>query len=193
MNKEELKQFAEKERAAFKSFLKSTDKEYFVECTEKLGPNNLCVCDIVLADIPSKWKLIRNYLLCRIAESIPLSGMKISIYKLLGAKIGKRVFIAPRTYIDSIYPELLTIEDDALIGVGARIFVHEYTQKGFRIGRVLIKKNAVIGAYAILRSSVTIGEGSLVGMASFVNKDVPDNSVVAGNPAKPIEKNREEP
>ncbi|WP_158660377.1 DapH/DapD/GlmU-related protein [Limosilactobacillus fermentum] len=49
-----------------------------------------------------------------------------------------------------------------------------------------MKKNTWIGATATILSGVTIGENAVVGAASVVTKDVPDNAVVVGNPAKVI-------
>ena len=51
---------------------------------------------------------------------------------------------------------------------------------------ILIKKNAWIGAGAIILHGVTVGENSVVAAGSVVTKDVPDNTVVAGIPAKII-------
>lgn len=51
---------------------------------------------------------------------------------------------------------------------------------------VHIKKNAWIGARTIVLPGVTIGENSIVGAGSIVTKDVPDNCVVVGNPARVI-------
>lgn len=186
MDKKETRRLIQDERKSFLEFFKGDAKEYFVDYCEKLGPNNLCVCHVIFPNLLSHCKLALNYLICLLAECIPISVVKIWVYRLAGVRIGKRVFISPRTYIDVFYPGLLTIEDDVLIGVGAHIFVHEYTQKGFRVGRVRLKKGAVIGACSVIRSGVTVGANALVGMASFVNKDVADNIIVVGNPAKPI-------
>ena len=49
-----------------------------------------------------------------------------------------------------------------------------------------IKKGASIGSNATILCGVTIGSGSMVGAGSVVVEDVPDNAVVAGNPAKII-------
>src|SRR5574344_33445 len=49
---------------------------------------------------------------------------------------------------------------------------------------VLIKKNAWIGARAIIMPGVTVGENAVIGSGSVVTKDVPDNTIVVGNPAK---------
>ncbi|WP_285009815.1 acyltransferase [Pedobacter faecalis] len=51
---------------------------------------------------------------------------------------------------------------------------------------VVVGENAWIGAHAIILKGVTIGENSIVAMASVVTKDVPANSIVAGNPAKVV-------
>jgi acetyltransferase-like isoleucine patch superfamily enzyme len=52
----------------------------------------------------------------------------------------------------------------------------------------LVKKGASIGAGAIIVCGNTIGEGALVGAGAVVTKDVPPNTVVVGNPAKPLRK-----
>ncbi|WP_237026840.1 DapH/DapD/GlmU-related protein [Lactobacillus sp. S2-2] len=49
-----------------------------------------------------------------------------------------------------------------------------------------IKKKAWIGAGSIILPGVTVGENSIVGAGSIVTKDVNDNTVVVGNPARPI-------
>lgn len=51
---------------------------------------------------------------------------------------------------------------------------------------ILIKKNAWIGQRAIIGKGVTIGENSIIGAGSVVTKDVPDNVIAAGNPAKVV-------
>lgn len=51
---------------------------------------------------------------------------------------------------------------------------------------VLLKKNSWIGAGAIILPGVTVGENSIVGAGSVVTKDVPDNTIVVGNPAKVV-------
>ncbi len=50
--------------------------------------------------------------------------------------------------------------------------------------RVHLKKNCWIGAGSTILPGVTIGENAVVGAASVVTKDVPNNAIVAGNPAK---------
>jgi len=51
-------------------------------------------------------------------------------------------------------------------------------------GKVVLKKNSCVGAKSIVMPGVTIGENSIVGAHSLVNKDVPDNEIWFGVPAK---------
>ena len=82
----------------------------------------------------------------------------------------------------------LPIEDDVLIGPDVKIISvnHDLYDRHNKIlfKKVTIKRNAWICAGAIICPGVTIGENSVVGAGSVVTKDVDDNVVVAGNPAK---------
>lgn len=55
-------------------------------------------------------------------------------------------------------------------------------------GRVIIKRNAKIGSHSVIMPGVTVGENSIIGASSFVNKDIPDNVVAFGIPVKVIRK-----
>jgi acetyltransferase-like isoleucine patch superfamily enzyme len=133
-------------------------------------------------------RLFFNSFVCHICRIIPFIEIKNSMYRMIGVKIGKNVIIAAYTIIDPFFPELITIEDNVIVGVGATIIAHEYTQEKLKKGRVLIKKRALIGAGSLIRCGVTIGEHAVVGAKSFVNKDVPDFTIVGGVPAKIIKK-----
>jgi len=145
-----------------------------------------CVCDVLF---PGPWASLLFGLRCLaggIINGIPISSIKISLLRLMGVKIGKDVFIAPEVFIDPFYPWLIELEDDAFLGLGCRIFTHEYTADDFRIGRVRVGRGSVIGTYATLRCGVSIGRKVTVGACSFVNKDVADGVTVAGVPAREI-------
>lgn len=133
-------------------------------------------------------RLFFNSFVCHICRIIPFIEIKNSMYRMIGVKIGKNVVIAAYTIIDPFFPELITIEDNVIVGVGTTIIAHEYTQEKLKKGRVLIKKRALIGAGSLIRCGVTIGEHAVVGAKSFVNKDVPDLTIVGGVPAKIIKK-----
>lgn len=90
----------------------------------------------------------------------------------------------------------ITIENDVKIGGGVCIYTTDFhsidpqirkTKKDTKlkvVRSVLIKENAFIGAHSIILKGVTIGCNSVVGAGSIVTKDIPNNQVWAGNPAK---------
>ncbi|MCX8525664.1 sugar O-acetyltransferase [Chryseobacterium formosus] len=103
--------------------------------------------------------------------------------------IGKNVFIN----FDCTFLALggITIEDDVLIGPKVSLVTENHPlnpehRKGLICKPILIKRNAWIGANATILAGVTIGENSVVAAGAVVSKDVPDNTVVGGVPAKII-------
>lgn len=101
--------------------------------------------------------------------------------------IGKNVFIN----FDCTFLALggITIEDDVLIGPKVSLITENHPlnpleRKGLICKPILIKKNAWIGANATILPGVTIGENAVVAAGAVVSKDVPDNTIFGGIPAK---------
>lgn len=85
----------------------------------------------------------------------------------------------------------ITIEDEVMIGPRVNITsenhpVEPAKRKTLVPGAVVIKRNAWIGGAASIMPGITIGENSVVAAGAVVTKDVPDNTVVAGVPAKVV-------
>ena len=119
------------------------------------------------------------------------------LHKVRGVKIehARRVRIAANVLIDSLYPELVEIEDDVFLTRGVVIVAHltptPFLRKfigGTDFKKVRIARGAYIGVNAIILPGVTVGEGCIVGAGSVVTKDVPAYSVAVGNPARVIRK-----
>lgn len=106
-------------------------------------------------------------------------------------KLGKDVFINKNaTFVDL---GGITIEDHVLIGPSARLITVNHLlapekRRGLSVAPILIKKNAWIGANVTILPGITVGENSVIAADSTVTKDVPDNVIVAGSPAKEMRK-----
>lgn len=85
----------------------------------------------------------------------------------------------------------ITIEDDTMIAANVKLISNNHDLECRSIitcKPIHIKRNCWIGAGATILRGITIGENSVVGAGSVVTKDVPDNVIVAGNPARVIKK-----
>lgn len=102
----------------------------------------------------------------------------------------RKVFIGEGVLFDSNYPENIIIEEGVRITARCIILTHfhDLENGGYYRGTVHIKRNAHIGVNTLICKPVIIGENSIVGAGSIVTKDIPDNEIWAGNPAKFIRK-----
>ena len=60
------------------------------------------------------------------------------------------------------------------------------TEEDWEVIPTVIQKGASIGSNATLLCGVTVGAGAIIGAGSLVNKDIPPNTIAAGNPARII-------
>ncbi|MBE9503028.1 MAG: N-acetyltransferase [Proteobacteria bacterium] len=137
----------------------------------------------------------------KLAKFINLYGCSIGDNTKIGpfvevqknASIGKNCKIQSHTFIC----EGVVIEDDAFIGHGVTFINDPFprstvkgsglqTEADWKVEPTYVKKGASIGSGATVMCNITIGENAIVGAGSMVTKDVPPNTIVAGNPAKII-------
>lgn len=169
------------------------DRLVFYWKTNRLGPDMLSTYPLLFFKRSMRWiceKKFKHF--GKGAEVRP--GAILCGTSLIS--IGDNVILRPGVMFDAFGEGTITIEDDVLIGSGVHIYTGNHvfsnpnipiSQQGFdSIQPVRICQGAWVGAGAILLAGVTIGRNSVVGAGSIVTKDVPDHTVVVGNPAKII-------
>lgn len=127
---------------------------------------------------------------CEIGDECKI-GTFVEIQR--GAKIGKKVKVSSHSFIC----EGVTVEDEVFIGHGVMFTNDRHPRATNESGELqteedwvciptLIKRRASIGSNATILCGITIGENAMVGAGSVVTRDVPANTIVAGNPARVI-------
>ncbi len=104
-------------------------------------------------------------------------------------KLGRQTDIGAFTYINA--KNGVIIEDFAQIGSHCSIYSISTIDE--KEGPVILRRNCKIGSHSVIMPGVTVGENSVVGAFSFVNKDIPDNVTAFGVPAKVIKRHCQEP
>ena len=106
------------------------------------------------------------------------------VQNLDGFKLGFKTDIGAFSYINA--KKGVTIEDNVQIGSHCSIYSTSTIDNSF--GKVVLKHNCRIGSHSTILPGVSIGENSIIGAHSLVNKDIPDNVVAFGVPAKVVRK-----
>jgi UDP-2-acetamido-3-amino-2,3-dideoxy-glucuronate N-acetyltransferase len=129
---------------------------------------------------------------CEIGDETRI-GCFVEIQK--NAKIGKRCKISSHTFIC----EGVTVEDNVFIGHNVT-FINDKlpratngngllkSEEDWEVEPIVVKKGASVGSGSTLLSNITIGENAVIGAGSVVTRDVPPNTIVAGNPARVLRK-----
>lgn len=148
----------------------------------------VCIsADVKLGENVKLSKFINLYG-CEIGDNTKI-GAFVEIQK--NATVGKNCKISSHTFIC----EGVTIEDGAFIGHGVTFINDSYprainsdgslqTEKDWKVEKTLVKRGASIGSGSTILANVVIGENAIVGAGSVVTRDVPANTIVAGNPAR---------
>ncbi|MGB9927142.1 MAG: acyltransferase [Methanosarcina sp.] len=97
-------------------------------------------------------------------------------------KLGYKTDIGAFTYINA--KSEVIIED--YVQIGSHCSIYSISTIDNKEGKVHLKRNCKIGSHSVIMPGVTIGENSIIGAFSFVNKDIPTNTIAFGVPAKVI-------
>ncbi len=147
----------------------------------------VCIGNNVKLGKDVKFSRFINIYGCEIGDETKI-GAFVEIQK--NATIGRRCKISSHTFVC----EGVVIEDNVFIGHNVAFINDSYpratagdqlqTEADWKVEKTLVKKGASIGSGCTILANLTIGENAIVGAGSVVTKDVPANSIVAGNPAR---------
>jgi acetyltransferase-like isoleucine patch superfamily enzyme len=148
----------------------------------------LCIAADVILGRDVKLSQFVNLYGCEIGDETKI-GAFVEVQK--NVKIGKRCKVSSHTFVC----EGVTIDDDVFIGHGVTFINDSYpravnndgklqTEADWRVERTLVRQGVSIGSGATILSRVTVGENAIVGAGSVVTKNVPRDTIVAGNPAR---------
>ena len=148
----------------------------------------VCIAPSVKLGRDVKLSKFINLYGCEIGDETKI-GAFVEIQK--NASVGKRCKISSHTFVC----EGVSIEDNVFVGHGVTFINDMYprattgdgapqTEADWKVEKTLVKKGASIGSGSTVLANLTIGENAIIGAGSVVTKDVPANSIVAGNPAR---------
>jgi len=149
---------------------------------------HVCIAQDVRLGANVKLSKFINLYGCEIGDNTKV-GAFVEIQK--NARVGMNCKVSSHTFIC----EGVDIEDGVFIGHSVTFINDSYpravttdgklqTEQDWVVERTVVRKGASIGSGSTILSNVVIGENAIVGAGSVVTKDVPANSIVAGNPAK---------
>ena len=101
-----------------------------------------------------------------------------------GLKLGKKIDIGSFTYINA--KNGVEIQDE--VQIGSHCSIYSCSTIDEKEGKILIKEKAKIGSHSTIMPGVTVGKNSIIGAYSFVNRNIPDNVIAFGVPAKVVKK-----
>ena len=133
-------------------------------------------------------RVVFNYVCIVLARHAPSLRVKNWLLGLAGVTIGTGVSWGLESTPDVFWPELVTVEDDAIVGYDATLLCHEFLHEEYRTGEVRVGERAMIGAGAVVLPGVEIGTDAQIAANSLVAEDVPAGETWAGVPAEPVDR-----
>lgn len=143
------------------------------------------------------FKVVKNFIVIEIARITPFLSVKNWLYRtLLRMNVGEKTAFALKVTPDVMFPEKVSVGSNCVIGYNTTLLTHEYLIDEYRLGKIHIGDDVMIGAQSLVLPGVTIGDGAIVSALTLVHKDVPAGAFVGGNPMQviregPVEKKEE--
>lgn len=120
-----------------------------------------------------------------LARHAPSNALRVVLYRSLGVSIGTNTLIGGGTWIDCVYVKgKVTIGSNVLLSGHSILIAHD----PWKSGEIMIEDGAWIGVSSTIIFPVRIGRNAIVGAGSVVTRDIPDDTVAVGVPARIIKR-----
>lgn len=132
---------------------------------------------------------IKNRLLQALAQFAPgARTLRVTLHRWRGVRLGRDVFIGTAVIVETAHPDRVSIGDRSALSVRTIVLAHNRGSPLPADGSptVQIESDVYVGAGAIILPGVTIGSGAVIAAGSVVTKSVPSQTLVQGNPARPV-------
>jgi acetyltransferase-like isoleucine patch superfamily enzyme len=126
----------------------------------------------------------------RLAMSVPGGySARPALQRLHGVQMGKRVWLSKWVYLDELYPEAISIGDNATIGLRTSVFAHFHwgpRREANGAKKVVIGANVFVGPHCVILPGVRIGAGAVIKAGTVVTRNVPPNVFFGDSPGRPL-------
>lgn len=133
-------------------------------------------------------KLIRRFFFDGKKNPLPVKESQIDRLKRKGLQVGTNFNLLSGCIIDESHSWLISIGNNVTLAPNVHVLAHDastYMHLGYtKIKKVSIGNKVFIGANSVIMPGVIIGDNVIIGAGSVVTKNVPNDSIYAGNPAK---------
>jgi hypothetical protein len=137
-------------------------------------------CDVLhgtrLEQLGVAWRFLLSVLL----YPCPFSALRVRVFRRMGMKIGRNVYISPGAYLDTVHPQLITLGDNVIVGMGAVLTTHTRSRTTLSVGRIDVGDDVIIGGMALVREGLRIGAGAEIDATLHLTRNVrPGEKLVA--------------
>jgi len=129
-------------------------------------------------------RIYYNGIFVELAHLCPFQSIRKFLFWMIGVRFGKKFRLGKKVYFDHIYGSTVRIGNNVTIEDNVFMDAHEYTASETVYAKTIVKDNVTIKKGCWVRGGVTIGNNALIEENSDVMKDVGDNEVWGGSPAK---------
>lgn len=129
--------------------------------------------------LAQRWRSFCSYM----GNCSPFCGWKAFWYRRAGVTLGKSVYFSPGVVLDILFPQLITFEDDVVLGFDAMVMAHIYTPDRIVIGRATVRERGLVGGRAVL-AATSVGKEAVLGASSYTTTPIPAGHTALGVPAQ---------